>query len=48
MSSEVDVIPQEMGKESNSDKVKHIEKVGMFSAIDRSAKEYVERGQCVI
>ena len=47
MFPEVDVIPQEMGKESNSDKVKHTEKVDMFSAIDLSAKEYVEKGQCV-
>ena len=30
MSPEVDVIPQETGKESNSDKVKHTEKVDTF------------------
>ena len=45
MSPEVVVIPQEMGKESNADKVKHTEKVDKFSAVDQSAKEYVERGQ---
>ena len=45
MSPEVVVIPQEMGKESNADKVKHTEKVDMFSAVDQSSKEYVERGQ---
>ena len=27
--------------------MKHTEKVDMFSAIHQSAKEYVERGQCV-